>query len=76
MREQPNRPLHYGNIFEDNSPEYDTGELIIPLLQFMHCILYRGILYTIPLYLEFKINIFSIFWQVSGVKSKLELLTP
>ena len=51
--------MHYGNIFEDNSPVYDTGELIIPLLQFMHCILYRGILYTIPLYLEFKINIFS-----------------
>ena len=63
--------MHYGNIFEDNSPVYDTGELIIPLLQLIHCIRYRGILYTIPLYLEFKINIFSIFWQVSGVKSKL-----
>ena len=44
---------------------------IIPLLQCTQCIRYRGILYTIPLYLEFKINIFSIFWQVSGVKSKL-----
>ena len=63
--------MHYGNIFEDNSPVYDTGELYIPLLQCTQCIRYRGILYTIPLYLEFKINIFSIFWQVSGVKSKL-----
>ena len=51
--------LHYGNIFGDNSPVYDTGELIIPLLQFIHCIRYRGILCTIPLYLEFKINIFQ-----------------
>ena len=37
----------------------------------LYTIRYRGILYTIPLYLEFKINIFSIFLQVSGVKSKL-----
>ena len=44
---------------------------IIPLLQCTQCIRYRGILYTIPLYLEFKINIFLIFWQVSGVKSNL-----
>ena len=31
----------------------------------------QGNFKTIPLYLEFKINIFSIFWQVSGMKSKL-----
>ena len=37
----------------------------------LYTVRYRGILYTIPLYLEFKINIFSIFWQVSGMKSKL-----
>ena len=45
-------PLYY-------SPVYDTGELIIPLLQFIHCKRYRGILYIIPLYLEFKIKIFQ-----------------
>ena len=60
--------MHYGNIFEDNSPVYN---IIIPLLQCIKCIRYRGIFYTIPLYLEFKIIIFSIFRQVSGVKSKL-----
>ena len=37
-------PLHYGNIFEDISPVYDTGELSIPFLQFVKCIRYRGIL--------------------------------
>ena len=52
--------MHYGDIFEDNSPVYDTGELFIPLLQCTQCIRYRGIFYTIPLCLEFKINIFSI----------------
>ena len=63
--------MSYGNIFEDNSPLYETGELFIPLLQWTQCIRYRAILYIIPLYLEFKINNFSIFCQVSGVKSKL-----
>ena len=45
--------------------------IIIPHFTIQLCIRYRGIFKTIPLYLEFKINIFSIFWQVSGVKSKL-----
>ena len=50
--------MHYGDIFEDNSPVYDTGELFIPLLQCTQCIRYRGVSYTIPLNIEFIINIF------------------
>ena len=52
-------PVHYGNIFEDNSTVYDTGELFIPLLECTQCIRHRGIPYTLnPCKLEFKINIF------------------
>ena len=49
--------------------------IIIPHFTIQLCIRYRGIFKTIPLYLEFEINIFSIFWQVSGVKSKLVRLS-
>ena len=33
-------PWQYGNIFEDSSPVYDTGELFIPLLQCTERIVY------------------------------------
>ena len=47
------------------------GNNYSPFTVYKVYIRYRGIFYTIPLYLEFKIIIFSIFRQVSGVKSKL-----
>ena len=49
--------------------------IIIPHFTIQLCIRYRGIFKTIPLYLEFKTNIFSIFRQVTGVKSKFVRLS-
>ena len=58
---QSGRKCGVWNIFEDNSLCIWYRGIIIPLLQFTQCIRYRGISYTIPLYLEFKINIFFNF---------------
>ena len=56
------KAVHYENSFDD------IIIIIMPHFTIQLCIWYRGIFHTIPLYLELKINI---FWQVSGVKSKL-----
>ena len=38
--------LHYGNIFEDNSPVYDTGEQLFPFYS-VHSVYVTGEFFTL-----------------------------